>query len=130
MNVHSTRPDTEASEAKNGFSPQEVETAAKVSCHPLTYATEEIQMLESFSSPKSMHNQSSTSVSDHKCQLEEALDNRIAKMEASLDRFRIILDSVQTDLMRINKGTKGISLELWEKLIAREDAALVMVIIL
>lgn len=32
-------------------------------------------------------------------------------METSLSRFAMILDSVQSDVMQVNKGTKEVSME-------------------
>jgi len=44
-------------------------------------------------------------------QLSEGLEHRIGIMETSLGRFTMILDSVQSDVMQVNKGTKEITLE-------------------
>jgi hypothetical protein len=44
-------------------------------------------------------------------QLSEGLENRIGIMETSLNRFAMILDSVQSDVMQVNKGTKELNLE-------------------
>ncbi|GAB2271712.1 hypothetical protein Dimus_038928 [Dionaea muscipula] len=109
------------------FCSQERDNSAKrVSCPPpVAYAREESQMPISLSSSNFMRKWTSTSVSDHKCQINEELDHRIAAMETSLGRFGIILDSVQSDLMQVNKGTKGISLELEairQKIMVHEDS--------
>ena len=44
-------------------------------------------------------------------QLSEGLEHRIGIMETSLSRFAMILDSVQSDVMQVNKGTKETNLE-------------------
>jgi len=44
-------------------------------------------------------------------QLSEGLEHRIGIMETSLSRFAMILDSVQSDVMQVHKGTKEIILE-------------------
>lgn len=44
-------------------------------------------------------------------QLSEGLENRIGIMETSLSRFAMIMDSVQSDVMQVNKGTKEMHLE-------------------
>ena len=44
-------------------------------------------------------------------QISEELEHRIGLMETSLSRFGMILDSVQSDVMQVNKGTKEVSLE-------------------
>ncbi|BAT97949.1 hypothetical protein VIGAN_09154100 [Vigna angularis var. angularis] len=62
---------------------------------------------------------------DHKGQLSEGLEHRIGIMETSLSRFAMILDSVQSDVMQVNKGTKEIILEvecIRQKLIAQDNS--------
>lgn len=44
-------------------------------------------------------------------QLSEGLEHRIGMMETSLSRFAMILDSVQSDVMQVNKGTKEMILD-------------------
>lgn len=58
------------------------------------------------------HRWSSATVPDHKCQLNDEFEHRIAMMETSLSRIGMVLDSVQTDVMQVNKGTKELSLEV------------------
>lgn len=85
----------------------------KIACPPpVSYTREESQMPVSLTSSNFMRKWTSTSAPEHKCQTNEDLDHRIATIEMSLGRFGIILDSVQSDVMQISKGTKGISLEL------------------
>ncbi|GAB2245028.1 hypothetical protein Droror1_Dr00000521 [Drosera rotundifolia] len=89
----------------------------KIACPPpVSYTREESQMPVSITSSNFMRKWTSTSAAEHKSmatgQTNEDLDHRIATIEMSLGRFGIILDSVQSDVMQISKGTKGISLEL------------------
>ena len=44
-------------------------------------------------------------------QLSEGLEHRITMMETSFNRFGMILDSIQNDVMQVNKGTKEVTLE-------------------
>ncbi|KAL9253041.1 putative recombination initiation defects 3 [Drosera capensis] len=94
----------------------------KIACPPpVSYTREESQMPVSLTSSNFMRKWTSTSAPEHKCQTNEDLDHRIATIEM----FGIILDSVQSDVMQISKGTKGISLELEslrQKLMVHEDS--------
>lgn len=44
-------------------------------------------------------------------QTSEELERRIGMMETSLNRFGTIMDSVQSDIMQVNKGTKEALME-------------------
>lgn len=44
-------------------------------------------------------------------QTSEELEHRIGIMETSLNRFGMILDSVQSNVMQVNKGTKEVPME-------------------
>lgn len=44
-------------------------------------------------------------------QISEELERRMGMMDTLLNRFGMILDSVQSDLMQVNRGTKELSLE-------------------
>ncbi|KAJ1403530.1 hypothetical protein SESBI_27238 [Sesbania bispinosa] len=62
-------------------------------------------------------------------QLSEGLEHKIGIMETSLSRFAMILDSVQSDVMQVNKGTKEIILEMEcirQKLIAQDNSLQLM----
>ncbi|KAE9605399.1 putative protein PAIR1 [Lupinus albus] len=64
---------------------------------------------------------------DHKSkdQLSEGIEHRIGIMETSLSRFAMIFDSVQSDVMQVNKGTKELLIELEcirQKLIALDNS--------
>ncbi|ESW07074.1 hypothetical protein PHAVU_010G099300 [Phaseolus vulgaris] len=89
----------------------------------LTYSREESQPPNSRSSSNLMLKWNSA---DHKAgQLSEGLEHRIGIMETSLNRFGMILDSVQSDVMQVHKGTKEIILEvecIRQKLIAQDNS--------
>lgn len=44
-------------------------------------------------------------------QLSEGIEHRIGIMETSLNKLALILDSIQSDVMQVNKGTKEVTLE-------------------
>ncbi|EEF50533.1 conserved hypothetical protein [Ricinus communis] len=96
------------------FNSQERENSLKkTSCFPsISYAREESQMPISRSSTNIMRKWNSASVPDHKCQINEELEHRIGMMETLLNKFGMILGSVQSDVMQVNKGTKEASLEM------------------
>ncbi|CAL5400997.1 unnamed protein product [Camellia sinensis] len=102
-------------------------SAKKMSCLPaISYTREESQMPISRSSNNLMRKWNSTAVPDHRSQVSEELERRIGIMETSLNRFGMILDSVQSDIMQVNKGTKEVLMEmevLQQKLIANDNLA-------
>ncbi|GAB4844489.1 hypothetical protein Ancab_037867 [Ancistrocladus abbreviatus] len=104
------------------FGSQEKDNSGKrIYClAPVPYR-EESQVPISRSSSNLMRKWSSTSLSG---QISEELEHKIAMIETSLSRFGMILDSVQSDVMQVNRGTKELSLELdsiRQKLIVHED---------
>ncbi|XP_058008406.1 putative recombination initiation defects 3 isoform X3 [Hevea brasiliensis] len=85
----------------------------KTACLPsVSYASEESQMPISRSTTNLLRKWNSVSVPDHKCQINEELEHRIGMVETSLNKFGMILGSVQSDVMQVNKGTKEVSLEM------------------
>ncbi|KAL7203421.1 hypothetical protein ACSBR2_016664 [Camellia fascicularis] len=91
---------------------------------PISYMREESQMPISRSSTNLMRKWNSTSAADHQCQISEELERRIGIIETSLNRFGMILDSVQSDIMHVNKGTKEALMEMesiQQKLIANDN---------
>ncbi|KAJ1408632.1 protein PAIR1-like isoform X1 [Sesbania bispinosa] len=98
------------------------------SCLPrLTYSREESQPPNLRSSSNPMRKWNSA---DHKSQLSEGLEHRIGIIETSLSRFAMILDSVQSDVMQINKGTKETNLEMEcirQKLIVHDNSLQLMI---
>ncbi|KAL5792387.1 hypothetical protein ACOSP7_000981 [Xanthoceras sorbifolium] len=93
---------------------QERENAVKkFSClPPVSYTREESQRSISRSSNNLIRKWNTTSAPDHRCQISEELERRIGMLDTSLNRFGMILDSVQSDLMQVNRGTKEVSLEM------------------
>ncbi|KAF8017113.1 hypothetical protein BT93_H2348 [Corymbia citriodora subsp. variegata] len=68
---------------------------------------------------------SASSSLDGGSQITEELERKIGLMEASLSRFGIVVDSVQSDVMQVNKRTKEISLEvesIHQKLITQDNS--------
>ncbi|XVE73860.1 hypothetical protein DITRI_Ditri11bG0152200 [Diplodiscus trichospermus] len=110
------------------FGSQEREnTSKKFSCLPQTnFTREDSQMPISKSSTNFMRKWNSASAPEYRCQTSEELEHRLSMIENSLNRFGMILDSVQSDVMQVNKGTKEVLLEMEgirQKLIA-EDTSL------
>ena len=44
-------------------------------------------------------------------QIGEELERRVGIIETSLNRFGMIMDSVQSDIMQVNKGIKEVLIE-------------------
>ncbi|KAI3444535.1 hypothetical protein Pfo_001200 [Paulownia fortunei] len=89
---------------------------------PISYTREESQMMVSRTSNNLMRKWSGQ---EYKCQTSEELEHRIGMIETSLSRLGMILDSVQTDIMQVNKGTKEVALEtksVQQKLIVHDDS--------
>nr|XP_011469013.1 PREDICTED: protein PAIR1 [Fragaria vesca subsp. vesca] len=85
----------------------------KISRLPLiSHAREESQMQMSRPSNNLTRKWSSASGSDNRCNISEELEHRIGMMETSLSKFGMILDSVQSDVMQVKKGTKEVSMEM------------------
>ncbi|XP_031275855.1 protein PAIR1 [Pistacia vera] len=99
-------------------------TMKKVPCVPQhSYPREESQMPISRSSTNLIRKWNPTSASDQRCQISEELERRIGMMETSLNRFGMILDSIQSDVIQVNKGTKEVMLEvegISQKLVAHD----------
>ncbi|XP_043695902.1 putative recombination initiation defects 3 isoform X2 [Telopea speciosissima] len=75
---------------------------------PIAYTRDESQMALSMSSNNPTRKWSSVSIQDHRCQVTEELEHRIGLMETSLRRFVRDLDSVQGDIMQVNKSIKEV----------------------
>ncbi|KAL2461567.1 putative recombination initiation defects 3 [Abeliophyllum distichum] len=93
---------------------------------PTNCTREESQMQISRSSSNLMRK---WSVPEYKCQTSEEIEHRIGMVETSLSRFGMILDSVQSDIMQVNKGTKEIVLNtesIRQKLNVHEDSLQLM----
>ncbi|KAF5731737.1 protein PAIR1 isoform X1 [Tripterygium wilfordii] len=98
---------------------------------PVNYAREESQMPSLRSSNNLIRKWNPASVQDNKCQISEELEHRIGMIETSIHRFGMILDSVQGDIMQVNKGTKEVLLEMEsirQKLLIHDTSLQLMVI--
>ncbi|XP_024027690.1 protein PAIR1 [Morus notabilis] len=96
---------------------------------PTSHTREESQMHISRSSTNLMRKWGSTSLSENRCQTSEELEHRIGLMETSLNRFGMILDSVQSDVIQVNKGTKEVLMEtvgIRQKLVVQENSLQLM----
>ncbi|KAH6789456.1 hypothetical protein C2S51_004462 [Perilla frutescens var. frutescens] len=97
------------------------------SCLPLIdCARDENHMTVSRTSNKLLRKWSSQ---EYKCHINEELEHRIGLIETSLSRLGLILDSVQSDIMQVNKGTKEVALEtkdMRQKLNAHDESLQLM----
>ncbi|XP_057533557.1 putative recombination initiation defects 3 [Amaranthus tricolor] len=94
-----------------------------------SYSREENQKAITRSSSSLTRRWSSANVADHDSQQNDELEQKITMMEtsltSSLNRLGIILDSVQADVMQVNKATKELSLEvdsIRQKSVAHQDS--------
>ncbi|KAK6162331.1 hypothetical protein DH2020_002172 [Rehmannia glutinosa] len=76
---------------------------------PISYARDESQMMVSRSSNNLMRKWSGQ---EFKCQVSEELEHRVGMIETSLSRLGMVLDSVQSDIIQVNKATKEVALEM------------------
>ncbi|KAF5207452.1 Pair1 [Thalictrum thalictroides] len=111
------------------FGSQGDNTTKRTSClAPVAYNREDTQMPMSRSSNNIVRRWGSASVQDHtqKCQVSEELEHRIGVIETSLNRFGMILDSVQGDVMQVNRAIKEVSMETEgvRKKLASHDSSL------
>ncbi|KAK1267652.1 Protein PAIR1 [Acorus gramineus] len=97
---------------EQGFNSQDRgNSAKKVSClAPITYP-QESQLQVSRSSNNVIRKWNSNSVAESRCPVSEELEHRIGLMETSVNRMGIILDSVESDVIQINKAVKEVSIE-------------------
>ncbi|KAK3004755.1 hypothetical protein RJ639_018400, partial [Escallonia herrerae] len=94
------------------FSSQERENSSKmISCLPPSNYTREDSKMQISRSSTNLMRQWKPAVLDQRCQTSEELGHKIGVIETSLSRFGKILDSVQSDIMQVNKGTKEVALE-------------------
>ncbi|XP_010474785.1 PREDICTED: protein PAIR1-like isoform X2 [Camelina sativa] len=105
------------------FSSQERDySLKKVSClPPINHKRDDSQLAASRPSSGLTRRWSSASVA----QISEELEQRFGMMETSLSRFGMMLDSIQSDIMQANRGTKEVFLEtgrLQEKLILQDTS--------
>ncbi|KAL5572861.1 hypothetical protein UlMin_022458 [Ulmus minor] len=112
------------------FGSQERENSVKKNCLPPTSHTrEDSQMGLSRSSTNLMRKWNSASLPDYRSQNSEELEHRIGIIETSLTRFGMVLDSLQSDVMQVNKGTKEVLLEtegIRQKLVLQDNSLQLM----
>lgn len=87
-------------------------TVKKFSCLPPASFTREDSQTPVRSSTNVLRKWNPASASDQRSQVSEELERRIGLIETSLNRFGINLDSVQSDIMQVNRGSKEILLEV------------------
>nr|XP_043626749.1 putative recombination initiation defects 3 [Erigeron canadensis] len=105
---------------------QERENSVKrFSClPPVNHTREESQMQLSRSSTGLIRKWGS-GVPEQRCQMNQELEHRIGTIESSLSRFGVMLESLQTDIMQVNKGTKELAMDMEsirQKLIGHDDS--------
>lgn len=100
-----------ANDQKIGSQEREISTKRLSCLAPLSHTRVESQLPIPRSSANLKYKWNSTAVPDYRSQISEELEHRIGMMETSLSKFAMILDSVQGDIMQVNKGTKEVSLE-------------------
>ncbi|KAK1290914.1 Protein PAIR1 [Acorus calamus] len=115
---------------EQGFNSQDRgNSAKKVSClAPITYP-QESQLQVSRSSNNVIRKWNSNSVAESRCPVSEELERRIGLMETSVNRMGIILDSVESDVIQINKAVKEVSMEtegIRQKMTAHDNAMQMM----
>ncbi|CAI0472192.1 unnamed protein product [Linum tenue] len=97
---------------------------------PTSDVHEESQFPITRSSGNLMRKWSHGSEAESKCHMSQELERRLGTMENSLSKVGMMLDSVQSDIMQLNKGTKEVLLEMEgirQKLLARDTSLLTMV---
>ncbi|KAI3434337.1 uncharacterized protein J3R85_006598 [Psidium guajava] len=112
--------DLRYSSGERESSKKNIASLAQVKC-----MREESQMPVSRNSTKLIRKWSASSSLDGGSQITEELERRIGLMEASLSRFGIVVDSVQSDVMQVNKRTKELSLEvesIQQKLMTQDNS--------
>ncbi|KAM0004728.1 putative protein PAIR1 [Helianthus debilis subsp. tardiflorus] len=78
---------------------------------PVNHTREESQMLTSRSST-ALIRKWGPGVSEQRSQMSEEFERRIGTIESSLSRFGLMMESLQTDIMQINKGTKELTMDM------------------
>lgn len=104
-------------------------TVKKFSCLPPGSYTREDSQTPIRSSTNVVRKWNPASAPDQRCQVSEELERRIGLMETSLNRIGINLDSVQSDIMQVNRGSKEILLEverISQKLIVQDTSLQLM----
>ncbi|KAK8966451.1 Protein PAIR1 [Platanthera guangdongensis] len=95
------------------FDSQEREKSSKriSSLAPVMAVRDDSQQL-SMTSNNVMKRWSYATAADNKCQVSEELERRFRFLESSLHKMGMILDSLQSDVMQVNRAVKEVSLEM------------------
>ncbi|GKA33493.1 recombination initiation defects 3 [Tanacetum coccineum] len=91
---------------------------------PVNHTREESQMAISRYS-KGLIPKWGSGVSEQRCQMSEEVGHRIGTIESLLSRFGLMLESLQTDIMQVNRGTKELAIDMEsirQKLIAHDNS--------
>ncbi|CAF2090923.1 unnamed protein product [Brassica napus] len=109
------------------FSSQERDhSLKKVNClPPISHRRDDSQLVAYRSSSGLQRRWSSDSVGESKSQLSEEFEQRFRVMETSLSKFGMMLDSIQSDIMQANRGTKEVLLiteRIQQKLILQDTS--------
>ncbi|KAL0907646.1 hypothetical protein M5K25_022066 [Dendrobium thyrsiflorum] len=93
---------------------QEREKSSKriSSLAPIMPLRDDSQMQLSGTSSNAMRRWSCATAPDNKCHVSEELEHRLRLLESSLSKLGIILDSLQSDVMQVNRAVKEVSLEM------------------
>ncbi|KAI3743914.1 hypothetical protein L1987_56984 [Smallanthus sonchifolius] len=78
---------------------------------PVNHTREESQMPISRSST-ALTRKWSSGFSEQRSQMSEEFERRIGTIESSLSRFGIMMESLQTDILQVNKGTKELAMDM------------------
>ncbi|XP_013595873.1 PREDICTED: protein PAIR1-like isoform X3 [Brassica oleracea var. oleracea] len=109
------------------FSSQERDhSLKKVNClPPVNHRRDDSQLVAYRSFSGLQRRWSSDSVGESKPQLSEEFEQRFRVMETSLSKFGMMLDSIQSDIMQANRGTKEVLLiteRIQQKLILQDTS--------
>ncbi|XP_071707686.1 putative recombination initiation defects 3 isoform X2 [Rutidosis leptorrhynchoides] len=92
---------------------------------PLVNQTREENQMQMSRSSKGLMRKWGSGISEQKSQMSEELEHRIGTMEGSLSKFGMMLESLQTDILQVNKGTKELAIDMEsirQKLIAQDNS--------
>ncbi|XP_076950292.1 putative recombination initiation defects 3 [Bidens hawaiensis] len=78
---------------------------------PVNHTREESQMAISRSSTAPIRKWGS-GVTEQRSQMSEEFERRIGAIESSLSRFGLMMESLQTDILQVNKGTKELTMDM------------------
>lgn len=96
------------------FDSQEREKPSKrmSSLAPIIPTRDDSQLQLSRTSNNVMRQWSCATAPENRCQVSEELERRLRLLESSLNKLGIILDSLQSDVMQVNRAVKEVSIEM------------------